>query len=220
MSKVVTLVSNNVGSGKTTFAFNLGYALKRLNKKVLLVCLQYSPAYLELLKNPQLKLDNRNCISPFNIAEYDKKFQLLFLSDGKTTIGKGDYSKLLTKQIQIFKKYFDVIIFDTSPVWTSLLDKALELSDEIIPIYNVNNFAPSNLSKVLNTICKTKEVNKNLNLKTIVLNGYDSKNHSHINVMLQINKSISKNYSLVCLPFNDNLVSINTNSIQYVKKNQ
>jgi hypothetical protein len=24
----------------------------------------------------------------------------------------------------------------------------------------------------------------------------------------------------VCLPFNDNLVSINTNSIQYVKKNQ
>jgi cellulose biosynthesis protein BcsQ len=96
----------------------------------------------------------------------------------------------------------------------------LELSDEIIPIYNVNNFAPSSLSKILNTVRKTKEVNEDLNLKTIVLNGYDDKNHSHINVMLQINKSINKNYSLVCLPFNENLVSINTNSIQYVKNNQ
>jgi cellulose biosynthesis protein BcsQ len=101
-----------------------------------------------------------------------------------------------------------------------LIQKALELSDQVIPIYNINNFAPTSLSKTLTIVRDAKNSNNNLKLKTIVLNGYDDKNQSHINVMLQINKSINKNYSFICLPFRENLVSINTNSIQYVKNNQ
>jgi septum formation inhibitor-activating ATPase MinD len=115
MANIVTLISNDAGSGNTTFAFNLGYTLKNLNAKILLVNFKYSPTYLNILKDPQIKLNSRNCISPFVVAEYDKRFQLLFLSNGKTSVNKSDYDKLLRKQIGLISKYFDFIIFDASP---------------------------------------------------------------------------------------------------------
>jgi septum formation inhibitor-activating ATPase MinD len=113
MAQVITIISNDVKSGKTTIAFSLATILANKNKKVLLVNQEYGSSYLELLTKEN-KTISKNVIAPFVMIEHTKRLTVLLFSNGKVNQNKHDYSKLFPKQLQLLESKFEYIIIDAS----------------------------------------------------------------------------------------------------------
>jgi cellulose biosynthesis protein BcsQ len=113
MAYIITLIGNDIKSGKTTIAFNLATLLSKKSKKVLLINQEYTPSYLDLLTNEHKNI-NKNVISPFSLIEYDKRLNILLFSNGKINPSKYDYLKLFPKQLELLNNKYDYIIIDSN----------------------------------------------------------------------------------------------------------
>jgi cellulose biosynthesis protein BcsQ len=115
MACIISLIGNDIKTGKTTISFNLSILLSKKNKKILLIHQEHTPPYLNPLIN-QVKTTNKNIISPFVLLEYDKHLSILLFSNGKVNTSKYDYAKLFPKQLELLNSKFDYIIIDTNYV--------------------------------------------------------------------------------------------------------
>jgi cellulose biosynthesis protein BcsQ len=115
MAKIITLISNETKSGKTTIAFNLSILLSRKNKKILLINQEYTSSYLTLIPKA-IKSETKNIIAPFSLLKYDRYLSILLFANVKNIIHKYNYAKLFPKQLQLLINQFDYIIIDASYV--------------------------------------------------------------------------------------------------------
>lgn len=195
MGKVISLVNQKGGVGKTTTSINLSASLGHLNKRVLLIDLDpqgntttgvginkgdISNSIYEVLTEKceikdaiiKTKFDNLYVLpATINLAGINVELM------DKSRTNQGFMKNLqLKKQLDTIKDYFNYIIIDCPPSLELITTNALAASDSVIIPVQCEFFALEGITQLLNTIMLAqKNLNPNLDIEGVLLTMLDSR---------------------------------------------
>ena len=206
MGKVISLVNQKGGVGKTTSSINLAASLGVLKKKVLLIDLDpqgntttgvginkadVNKSVYDLLIDEatldevmiKTKFKNLYVIpATINLAGVD--IELIDKSKQDPTFVKGAQLK---KHIDEIRDVFDFIIIDCPPSLGILTTNALTASDSVIIPVQCEFFALEGIMQLLNTIMLAqKNLNPNLTIEGVLLTMLDSRTNLGLEVVEDI----------------------------------
>jgi chromosome partitioning protein len=195
MGKIISLVNQKGGVGKTTTSINLAASLGLLGKKVLLVDLDpqgnsttgvgvekgsLKASIYEALINTctpsesikKTKFKNLDLLpSNINLAGLDIEFINKQKEDPKFV--KGAQLKRVLNEV---RDNYDYILIDCPPSLGILTTNALTASDSVIIPVQCEFFALEGIMQLLNTIrIARKQLNPNLEIEGVVLTMLDSR---------------------------------------------
>ena len=203
MGKIIALVNQKGGVGKTTTSINLSASLALLNKKVLLIDLDpqcnattgiginksdYDKSMYELLKGEaeigdviiKTKFKNLYIIpATINLAGVD--FELMEKHNQDSTFIKGSQLK---KHLDEVKDQFDYIIIDCPPSLGVLTTNALTAANSVIIPIQCEFFALEGVMQLLNTIILAqKNINPTLGIEGVLLTMLDCRTNLGLEVV-------------------------------------
>ena len=189
-TKIISVVNQKGGVGKTTTTVNLGTALASIDKKVLLIDLdpqgnlstglgvkeddRGSGVYGLITTNLTVdkvilssKIPNLNLIAS-NVNLSGIEFELA---------NSEDKTQKLINKIEKLVGYYDYIIIDCPPSLGILTVNSLVASNSVLVPLQCEFYALEGLAQLLKTVEKIKDnLNNRLYLEGIVLTMYDSRN--------------------------------------------
>ena len=208
MGKIISLVNQKGGVGKTTTSINLSASLAVLGKKVLLIDLDpqgnattgigiskgdIDRSIYDVLTNRCLAKDaivktkyrNLSVIpATINLAGID--IELLEKSREEPAFSKGNQLKI---QIDQIKDDYDYIIMDCPPSLGLITTNALTASNSVIIPVQCEFFALEGISQLLNTIIMTQtRLNPNLKIEGVLLTLLDSRTNLGYEVVEEVRK--------------------------------
>lgn len=189
MGKIISLVNQKGGVGKTTTSINLSASLALLGKKILLIDLdpqgnattgvginkgEISNSVYDLLRGTCIieeviiKTDFRNLdIIPATIQLAGIDIELIDKSRQDPTFQK---SFQLKEKLENIKDKYDYIIIDCPPSLGVITTNALTASNSVIIPVQCEYYALEGITQLLNTIMLTqKNLNPNLDLEGVLL---------------------------------------------------
>lgn len=208
MTKVISLVNQKGGVGKTTTSINLAASLGKLGKKSLLVDL-----------DPQ-----GNCTTGLGVNKGNIKYSIYDVLNGtveaKKAIIKTGFTLLsiipatinlagldiellekgyqnatfkkneqLRNALETIKDNYDFIIIDCPPSLGLLTTNALVASDSVIIPVQCEFFALEGITQLLNTIIMTQtRLNPNLKIEGVLLTLLDSRTNLGLEVVEEVRK--------------------------------
>ena len=208
MAKVISLVNQKGGVGKTTTSINLSSALGHLGKKVLLIDLDpQSNSTTGLgINKANIKLSiydvitNRCEISDAIIKTKFKNLSvipsMIFLSGVEielmqTSMREDNFilGDQLKNQINKIKDRYDFIIIDCPPALGILTTNALAASDSVLIPVQCEYFALEGVTQLLNTIILTQtRVNPKLDIEGVLLTMLDGRTLVGLEVVEDVRK--------------------------------
>ena len=190
-AKVISIVNQKGGVGKTTTAVNLSTALVAINKKVLLIDLDpqgnlstgLGIEYKDREKSVYNLIMQKN-ISFENVIQETKVPSLFIVPSSINLSGiefelanDNERNNKLSNKINNHTEKFDYIIIDCPPSLGVLTINSLVASGSIIVPLQCEFYALEGLAQLLKTIeAVQNNLNPNLILEGIVLTMYDSRN--------------------------------------------
>jgi chromosome partitioning protein len=201
--RVIALMNQKGGVGKTTTTVNLGAALAELGKRVCLidldpqahltinygvepsaeVCSLYNmlvegASFLEAL----FKIDENIALVPSSIDLAAAEVELVSVLGRET---------LLKKRLETAQHDFDFILLDCPPSLGLLTLNALAVADEVIIPMQPHFLALQGVAKLLETVqLVNKRINPKLKVSGIVLTMYDSQTKLSNEVVAELNSFI------------------------------
>lgn len=206
MGKIIALVNQKGGVGKTTSSINLAASLGVLRQKVLLVDLDpqgntttgVGIDKAEVKKNVyDLLIDNATleeviikskfknlCVIPANIVLAGADIELIEKSRLDPTFQKGSQLK---KYLDEARGVFDYIIIDCPPSLGILTTNALTAADSVIIPVQCEFFALEGIMQLLNTIMLAqKNLNPTLDIEGVLLTMLDNRTNLGLEVVEDI----------------------------------
>jgi chromosome partitioning protein len=205
MGRVISLVNQKGGVGKTTVSINLSAALGKLGKRTLLVDLDpqgNTSTGLGINKSDINGKSSYECligaVDPRD-AIIKTRFTNLFVMPATINLAGVDYefrdkndanfktSEQLKKVIDQVKKGYDYIIIDCPPQLGTLTINALVASDSLIIPVQCEFFALEGITQLLNTIINTqKKLNPRLQVEGVLLTMLDSRTNLGMEVVEEV----------------------------------
>ena len=208
MAKIISLVNQKGGVGKTTTSINLAAALGKLNKKVLLIDMDpqsnattglgysyndFDHDIYEVLVG-ESKIDNAIKKTKFknlslipatiNLAGIDVEFVKKMLEDNEF-----QQSSQLKIQLDSIRDNYDYIIIDCQPSLGLGTMNALVASDSVIIPVQCEFFALEGIRQLLNSIIMVQSnMNPTLRIEGVLLTMLDGRTNIGLEVIEEIRK--------------------------------
>ena len=202
MNKVITLVNQKGGVGKTTTAINLAASLGILEKRTLIIDADpQANATSGVGFDPKnIKTSLYEClideVSAEDILLETETPNLFLLPSHLDLVGAEielinhpNREKILKGIVAELKPKFDYIIVDCSPSLGIITVNALSASDSVIVPVQCEYFALEGLGKLLNTIkIVQSRLNPNLEIEGILLTMYDKRLRLSTQVVAEVRR--------------------------------
>lgn len=200
MTKIIAIVNQKGGTGKTTTTVNLGCAIAKKGKKVLLVDLDaqgnlsYSLGILEIEKSiGQVllgELDFREIL--ISREGLDVAPAEIDLADVEINIAGELARESILKKILAKETEYDYILIDCPPSLSLLTINALNAASRVIVPLQMEVLSLQGLDQIISTINQIKEVlNENLEIMGLLPVMVDSRRK----LSREIYEHIEENYS-------------------------
>lgn len=205
-NKVISIVNQKGGVGKTTTASNLGTALAAFGKKILIIDLDpqgNASTGFGIDTNDRLKNIYDVLVENININEVVLETEIPNLHIITSTVDLSaaeieliDIEKrefILNKAIRTLEPIYDYIIIDCPPSLGILTLNALVAANSMIVPLQCEFFALEGLSHLLKTASLIqKKLNSNLQIEGVVLTMYDKRNKLTEHVEEDVRKCLDK----------------------------
>ncbi len=188
MGKIISIVNQKGGVGKTTTTVNLGASLTIEKQKVLLIDFdQQANATISLGINREdinydivdILLNSaevEDVILKTNVESLDIIPASIRLSQLEDLLYNTDYKEwILYKKIESLKNKYDYILIDCPPSLGLIIDNALFASDSVIIPVECGFYAYDALTQMVNKIDEVQKIKK-INIEGILLTKLDNRN--------------------------------------------
>ena len=212
MGKIIALVNQKGGVGKTTSSINLAACLGYLGKKALLIDLDpqgNSTTGLGIDKGDIKKSIYDLLVNEANLKEVIKKtkFRNLYIIPATISLAGADLelaeksrldpefskNKQLKKGLEEVKDIFDYIIIDCPPSLGLLTTNALTAADSVIIPVQCEFFALEGIMQLLNSIMLAqKTLNPTLDIEGVLLTMLDNRTNLGLEVVQDIKSYVKE----------------------------
>ena len=220
MGKVISLVNQKGGVGKTTTSINLASSLGHLGKKVLLIDLDpQSNATTGLgIERPNIKKSIYNVIinecdikdaiikTPFkNLSVIPSVIELAGADVDMIQISSQDPNYVMTRQLKLqidkIRDRYDYILIDCPPALGILTMNALTASDSVLIPIQCEFYSLDGVNLILKTILSVqKKANPNLEIEGVLLTMLDGRTLLGLEVVEDVRKFFNEKVFSTIIP--------------------
>ncbi len=196
MGRIIALSNHKGGVGKTTSVVNIGAALNKLNKRILLVDMDPQANLTQSLgvENPENTiyeaLKGENELDPIEIQEnFHLIASTLDLSGAEMELSnEAGREFLLAELLNPIKDNYDYILIDCPPSLGLLTINSLACADDLFIPLQPHYLAIKGLTKIIEVKEKVKKrINKKIEITGVFITLYDKRKVLHRDVVETIN---------------------------------
>lgn len=197
MAKVISIVNQKGGVGKTTTTINLGSALALNNKKILIVDFdQQANATITLgINREDVQKDIVDFLLEDETNTYIMKTDDNYLDLIPASLKIANFEQLiqnveekellLSRKLATLKEQYDYILIDCPPALGIIIDNALFASDSVIIPVECSFYAYDALTQMINKIDEIQKV-KPIEIEGILLTKLDNRNTIGYNIVEKV----------------------------------